>query len=115
MVLAACQLQEKGQHQNADPCATVVNLIKAFHNVSHERLRKIMNKFGCLDKFIQLVRQFHDGMQAHILDDNETSAPFTVTNGVKEGCISAPVLFNILFSVMLTDALQVEDPGTGIN
>ena len=42
-----------------------------------------MSKFGCPDKFVKMVKQFHDGMQASVQDDGEHSASFPVTNGVK--------------------------------
>ena len=65
-----------------------------------------MAKFGCPTKFISLVRQFHDGMQASVQDTGEHSEPFPVTNGVKQGYVLAPALFSLMFSAMLTDALR---------
>ena len=34
-----------------------------------------------------------------------------MTNGVKQGCVKAPTLFSMMFSVMLTDAFQDFDAG----
>ena len=34
-----------------------------------------------------MVRQFHDGMLAQVQKDGEFSDPFSVTNGVKQGCV----------------------------
>ena len=45
-----------------------------------------MAKFGCLPRFIAMVRQFHDGMQTRVQNDGEFSEPFAVTNGVKQVC-----------------------------
>ena len=50
-----------------------------------------------------MVRQFNDGMLARLQNDGGFSDPFPVTNGVKPGCILASPLFNVMFSVMLTD------------
>ena len=83
---------------------TFVDLTKAFDTVSREGLWKIMAKFGCPTKFIAMVRQFHDGMLARVQIDGEFSDPFPVTNGVKQGCVLAPTLFNMMFSAMLTAA-----------
>ena len=47
---------------------TFVDLTKAFNTVICERLRKIMAKFGCPAKFIAMVRQFHDGVLARVLE-----------------------------------------------
>ena len=114
MIFAARQLQEKCQEQNVDLYTTFVDLTKAFDTVSRDGLWKIMSKFGCPDKFIQVVRQLHDGMQAQVLDDRESSTPFPVTNGVKQGCVLAPTLFSMMFSAMLTDAFREANPGLDI-
>ena len=74
-----------------------------------------MAKYGWPEKFIPMMRQFHDGMQARVQDngtgmqarvqDNGTfTEPFSVSNRVKQGCVLAPTLFSIMFSAMLTDA-----------
>ena len=63
-----------------------------------------MTKFSYPAKFIANVRQFHDGMFARIKNDGEFSDPFSVTNGVKQGCVQALTLFSMMISAMLTDA-----------
>ena len=104
MVFAARQLQEKCQEQNVDLYSTYVDLTKAFDTVSREGLWRIMAKYGCPEKFITIVRQLHDGMLARVQDSGESSDPFPVSNGVKQGCVLAPTLFSLMFSAMLTDA-----------
>ena len=69
-----------------------------------------MSKYGRPWKFIVIVKQFHDGMQARVQDIDETSQPFPVTNGVKQGCVQAPSLF----SLMQMDAFRDGDIGIGI-
>ena len=61
-----------------------------------------------------IVRQLHDGMQARVQDGGESSEPFQVSNGVKQGCVLAPTLFSLMFSAMLTDAFDGTDTGIGI-
>ena len=61
-----------------------------------------MSKFGCPTKFINMVRQFYDGMQASLRDDGKSSKPFPVTNGVKQG-------FSMYFTAMLSDAFREDD------
>ena len=111
MIFAARQLQEKCQEQNVGLYTTFVDLTKAFDTVSRDGLWSIMSKFGCPDKFITLVRLFHDGMLARVQDNGEFSQPFPVTNGVKQGCVLAPTLFSMMFSAMLTDAFRDGDIG----
>uniref|UniRef100_K7F0B5 Reverse transcriptase domain-containing protein n=1 Tax=Pelodiscus sinensis TaxID=13735 RepID=K7F0B5_PELSI len=73
-----------------------------------------MSKFGCPDRFILMVRQFHDSMTARVLDDGEASEAFPVTNGVKQGCVLALTLFSIMFSAMLSDAFQNSSLGVSL-
>ena len=111
MIFTARQLQEKCQEQNVDLYMTFVDLTKAFDTVSRDGLLKIMAKFGCPPRYIAMMRQFHDGMQARVQNDGEYSEPFPVTNGVKQGCVMAPTLFSMMFSAMLTVAFQDVDAG----
>ena len=104
MIFAARQLQEKCIEQHRDLYTTFIDLTKAFDTVCREGLWKIMEKYGCPSKFTTIVRQFHDGMTARVLDDGEPSEAFPVTNGVKQGCVLAPTLFSMIFSAMLSDA-----------
>ena len=78
MIFTARQLQEKCQEQNVDLNTIFVDLTKAFDTVSRDRLWKIMAKFGCPPRYIEMVRQFHDGMQARVQNDGEYSESFLV-------------------------------------
>ena len=101
-IFTARQLQEKCQRQNVVLYMTFVALTKAFDTVSRDGLWKIMAKFSCPPRYIAMVRQFHDGMQARVQNDGEYSEPLSVTNGVKQGGVMAPTLFRVMFSA--TDA-----------
>ncbi|VDM05703.1 unnamed protein product [Schistocephalus solidus] len=109
MIFAARQLQEKCQEMRTHFYTTFVDLTKAFDTVNCDGLWKIMQKFGCC--FTHIVRQLHDGMMARVADNGTVSEAFTVTNGVKQGCVLALTLFSLMFSAMLMDAYRDERPG----
>ena len=104
MIFEARQFQEKSMEQRQDLYITFVDLNKAFNSVSREGLWKILAKFACPEKFVKMVRFFHDGMVARVLNDGGSSEPFQVTNGVKQGYILAPTLFSMMFAAMLMEA-----------
>ncbi|BHF63476.1 hypothetical protein SprV_0200646800 [Sparganum proliferum] len=114
MIFAARQLQERCQEMRTHVYSTFVDLTKAFDTVNREGLWKNMQKFGCPERFTEMVRQLHDGMTARVTDNGAVSEAFAVTNGVKQGCVLAPTLFSLMFSAMLMDAYRDERPGLRI-
>ena len=51
---------------------------------------------------LAVIRQFHGGMQACVrLDDGECSDKFDVGQGLRQGCVLAPLLFNMSFTAVL--------------
>nr|VZI21049.1 unnamed protein product [Spirometra erinaceieuropaei] len=95
-------------------CFTFVDLTKAFGTVNREGLWTIIQKFGCPERFTHIVRQLHDGMMTRVTDNGAVSEAFTMTNGVKQGCVLASTLFSLIFSAMLMDAYCDERHGIRI-
>ena len=61
-----------------------------------------------------MMRQFHANMMARVLDDGDASEAFPVTIGVKQGCVLAPTLFSMMFTVMLTDVFHTGEDGISL-
>nr|VZI35130.1 unnamed protein product [Spirometra erinaceieuropaei] len=110
MIFAASQLQEKCQEMRTHLYSIFVDLTKAFDTVNREGLWKIMQKFGCPERFTQMVCQLHDGMMARVTENGAVSDVFAATNGVKQGGVLASTLFSLMFSAMLMDAYRDERP-----
>ena len=43
----------------------------------------------------------YEGMVARVQDQGQTSEPFSVTNGTKQGCVMAPLLFTLVCSASM--------------
>ncbi|BHF59516.1 hypothetical protein SprV_0100247600 [Sparganum proliferum] len=110
MILAARQLHESCQEMRTRLHSTFVDLTKAYDTVNSERLQK----FGCPERLTQMVRQLHNGQMARVMDKGAVSEAFTVTNGVKQGCVLVPTLFGLMFSALLMDAYRDKFPGIRI-
>ena len=70
----------------------------------------ILHKIGCADKFI-IIRSFHEGMKGQVIELGVLSELFGISNGTKQGCVLAPVLFCTFFAMMLLGSLQELRPG----
>ena len=65
----------------------------------------ILSKLGCPTKFVNLIRQLHDDVTGQVLSGCEAAEPFNISNGVKQGCVLAHVLFNLFFTCVLNHAI----------
>ena len=81
-----------------------VDFSKAFDTGGRTGLWQLLRKYGCPEKFTTMIEVLHTGMMANVSVGGEVSESFSVTNGVKQGCVLAPTLFSILLSAMLDEA-----------
>ena len=96
MILVARQLQEKFREQHQNLYMAFVDLSKAFDTVNRDLLWNILRKFGCPPTFIAMLQQFYTGMCAQVVMAGSQSSSFPVEAGVKQGCVLAPIIFNLL-------------------
>ena len=95
MIFVSRQVMEKCREQHRDLYFAFIDLTKAFDTVDRELLWAVLSKAGCPDKFIRMIKLLHVDMCARVRIDNLESDSFAVSRGVKQGCVLAPVLFNI--------------------
>uniref|UniRef100_A0A5F8GYV1 Reverse transcriptase domain-containing protein n=1 Tax=Monodelphis domestica TaxID=13616 RepID=A0A5F8GYV1_MONDO len=111
MVFTVRQMQEKCLEQNPSLYIVSIDLTKVFHTVNRDALWVILNKLSCPAKFVKLIQLFHVDMTGEVLSGGETSDHFNISNVVKQGCILAPVLFNLYFTQVLQHVVMDLDLG----
>ena len=114
MVFALRQIQEKCVEQNRPLYAVFIDFTKAFDTVSRDGLWIVLAKAGCPEHFVEMIKQFHKGMTAHVNIRGNSSEPFPVNNGVKQGCVLAPSLFSLFLSAVLDNAYKLNNKGVYI-
>ncbi|VDL95121.1 unnamed protein product [Schistocephalus solidus] len=92
MIFAVRQLQEKPQEMRTHLYTTFGDLARASDLVNRDGLWKFMQKFGCPERSMHIVRQLHDGMTARITD----------------------CLYSLMFYAMLMDTYRDEPPGISV-
>ncbi len=106
MLFVIRMLQEFGREKYIPLFVCFIDLQKAYDSVDRKLLWLILNRFGVPDKLISVIRAFHDGMRAAVRFGDETSEWFEVDKGLRQGCVLAPLLFNLFFTAVLNVAVQ---------
>ena len=76
---------------------------KAFDKLNHDILFSILRERGCPNYIIRIIAYWYQQQKMFIKWGNDMSELFTVTNGVRQGGILSPKLFN-----MYIDKLSVK-------
>ena len=114
MIFVARQIQEKCHEQNRELYIAFIDLAKAFDTVNRELLWNVLSKFGVPYKFLTILKSLHDNMTACVSVGGSKSEPFNVEVGVKQGCVLAPVIFNIYLTAVTLLSHQQMNPDDGV-
>ena len=71
------------------------NYAKALNCVDHNKLWKILQEMGISDNRTCLLRRLFTGQEATIRTRHETTDGFQIGEGVCQGCVLSPSLFNL--------------------
>ena len=105
MMFVIRRLQELARKKRIPLYICFIHLTKAYDSVDRTLLWIVLARFGVPQNMISVIRQFHDGMRACVrLDDRVCSRWFAVEQGLRQGCVLAPLLFNIFFAVVISVA-----------
>ena len=74
---------------------SLIDYVKAFDCVDHNKLCKIMKEMGIPDHLTCLLRNLYAGQEATVRSRRGTTDWFQIGKGVRRGCILSPCLFNL--------------------
>ena len=91
-----------------------IDYAKAFDCVDHNKLWKILQEMEIPDLLTCLLRNLYAGQEATVRTGYGTTEWFQIGNGVRQGCILSPCLFN-LYSEYIMQHARLEEAQAGIN
>jgi hypothetical protein len=103
MVFVARLLQEEAKRQGVPLYWCFVDLMKAYDTVPREGMWLVLERFGVPEGLIKVIRSFHDGMEAAVKLNGVLSGRFAVLQGLRQGCVMSPVLFNMYFAALISE------------
>ena len=80
-------------NNNGQTDAILLDFSKAFDRVSHQHLYYKLNHYGIRGKILDWLKQFLTGRSQCVIINGEQSDSTTVTSGVPQGTVLAPLLF----------------------
>ena len=91
-----------------------IDLQKANDTIDRTLLWQVLTRIGVPAQMIAVIRQHHGGMRACVRPDGVSSDGFEMGQGLRQGCVLSPLLFNIFFAAVLTVVLQRFSEDTAI-
>ena len=89
------RLQELAQKKDTTLYLCLIYLAKAYDYVDRTLLWHVLARFGVPPGKLAVITPFHDAMQARVpLDDRGYSDKLDVTQGLRQGRVLAPLVFN---------------------
>ncbi len=99
-------LMEKSSEFQQPLYLCFIDYSKAFDCVQHKKLWKIMSEMGFPAHIIQLIQSLYEDQEATVRTENGDTEWFTIGQGVRQGCILSPYLFNIYAEYIMRKAFD---------
>ena len=85
-----------------------IDYVKAFDCVDHNKLWKILKEMGIPDQVNCLLRNLYAGQETPVRTRHGTTDCFQIRNGVCQGCVLSPCLFNLYAEYIMRNAVLDE-------
>ena len=105
MMFVFRRLQELARKKRSPLYVRFIDLTRAYDSVDRTLPWTVLARFGVPQNIISVICQFHDGIRACVRhDDRVCSRWFAVEQGLRQGCVLAPLLFKIFFAAVINMA-----------
>ena len=108
-----CWIIEKAREFQKNIYFCFIDYAKAFDCVDHNKMWKILKEMGIPDHLTCLLRNLYAGQEATVRTEHETADWFQIGEGVRQGCILSPCLFNFYAEYTMRNA-ELEEAQAGI-
>jgi hypothetical protein len=81
--------------------------------VNRDALWRILRVYWVPSKIVELLEDLQTGTLATVRLGGDLGQEFSVGSGVRQGCIVAPLLFNVFLDFVVKQALASMPPDSG--
>jgi hypothetical protein len=72
-----------------------IDFQQAFDTLAYDTIWKALQEKGVPQKKVNIIKAIYDQSTCNVLHKNQVSEPIPMLNGVKQGCVHSPLLFNV--------------------
>ena len=102
IMLVVRQLQELARKKHIPLYVCFFGLSRAYDSVDRTLLWTVLARFAVPQNKISVIRHFHDRKRVCVrLDDRVCSGWFATEQGLRQGCVLLPLLFNVFFTAVI--------------
>ena len=99
-IFAVRQLMEKSWEFNKKKVMLFIDIEKAYDSVDRQGLWQEMENFGIEKEYIGIIREMYRGYKCRVRTQCGNTEWFEVKNGLKQGSVLSPALFNVVMERM---------------
>ena len=105
-IFAVKQICEKAKRKRKKVFMGFMDLEKAYDSVNRKGLWQVLSMYGVSGKLLEGIKSLHEGSKACVRVNGTLSEWFEIKNGVKQGCVMSPWLFNIFMDGVMKEVRQ---------
>ena len=87
------KILEQSKEWNALLYANFIDFEKAFDSIHRDSLSKILRHYGIPSKLVNVIKMLYSDFKSQVICNITLTDAFSVTTGVRQGCILSPFLF----------------------
>ena len=99
-------LEETSEGQGRRPGAVLLDITKAYPRVNRVLLWKILENLRMPHSVLKILKGLHEQTQYRVKGREGLSEPWTPQRGLREGCATSPILFNVYHSEAMKRAAE---------
>ena len=100
------QLSEKMIEKNKKMVLACVDLEKVYDRVGREKLWNVLKEYGVKGRLLRAIRSLYKKSEACVRVKGELSGWFPITQGVRQGCVMSPWLFNVFMDKIVREGME---------
>ena len=113
-IMSVVNIVESRIKKKQSTYAAFIDFKQAYDGISRDLLWKKLEKIGFIvgSRFFNALKGIYDTVQCSVRVNGHLSNWFEVSNGLKQGCLLSPILFNLFINDLVT---QIKNLCTGIS